>query len=115
MVMANLYLFGWYYHRLKYIFPFAKPGVYQTVPGWKELRNTFPFAFFGGVAAAVIGTWVFLYNVYDIRPRNKIEYCMEDCSGNINPAACEAYCACIHTDGTPQPQCLAEYEVELQE
>lgn len=111
MVMANLYLFGWYYHRVKYLLPFARPTGYQPVPGWKELRNRFPFAFVGGVVVAVVSTWyILLFGAYDIVPRNTLEYCLPQCADKENPEACEAYCACIHTDGTPQPQCLAEYE-----
>ncbi|MGB3183548.1 MAG: DoxX family protein [Cyclobacteriaceae bacterium] len=114
MVMANLYLFGWYYHRLKYILPFARHSDYQQVPGWKELRNKFPFAFFGGAAVAVISTlYILLFGAYDIVPRNTIENCLPQCADKENLAACEAYCACIHTDGTPQPQCLEEYEAAM--
>ncbi|MFA0965031.1 DoxX family protein [Roseivirga sp. BDSF3-8] len=114
MVMANLYLFCWYYHRLKFILPYATYSAYEAMPGWKELRKKFPVAFFAGVFLAIIGTWALLFNIYDIVPRNKMEYCVRECPDNQSPEACMAYCECIHTNGTPQPQCLEAYEEALE-
>ncbi|WPU99878.1 DoxX family protein [Mucilaginibacter sp. cycad4] len=110
MVLANLYLLGWDYDRLKYILPFKqdKKGSY---PPQAEMRsNKFPFIFFGGVFATVVAVIVINQFVYDIRPGNSLIECNNGCAGNAKPEACKVFCDCVHNLGKPLDSCLAQYD-----
>ncbi|MFN8347152.1 MAG: DoxX family protein [Spirosomataceae bacterium] len=106
MLLANLFLLGWDYDRLKYILPFRQ----VNMEAGKRNNHKFPFLFFGGVVLT-LATVVILNNViYDIRPGNEPAECWNGCPGNSNPKACEAFCDCIHNKGKPLSKCLEEYE-----
>jgi len=110
LLLANLFLLCWDYDRLKSILPFKQVKTDASVPREKPLNGKFPFLFFGGVVATLAAV-VFLNNImYDIRPGNAPEECMNGCPGNSNPKACEEFCDCIHNRGKPLSKCLEEYE-----
>lgn len=57
MVLANLHLFGWYYHRIKYILPFKKSAYPDILDDRKNLSNKFPYKFFAGVFVTIVYLW----------------------------------------------------------
>ena len=74
MVLANLYLFGWDYHRLKYILPFKRSAFIAMLPTKKNRSVKFAFKFLSGVfviMAITIGL-VVLMNFKAVMPRNTI-------------------------------------------
>lgn len=109
MLLANLYLLCWHYDRIKYILPFkqSRKDEYSTVKG--PLNKKFPFLFFGGVFATIAAVIIINQHLYDIRPGNSLLECTNGCSGNSDPKACLEFCNCIHTQGKPLNECLAEY------
>jgi len=110
LLLANLFLLCWDYDRLKPILQFKQVKTDASLPKEKSLNGKFPFLFFGGVVATLAAV-VFLNNImYDIRPGNAPEECMNGCPGNSNPKACEEFCDCIHNKGKPLGTCLEEYE-----
>ena len=110
LLLANLFLLCWDYDRLKSILPFKQVKTDASLPKEKPLNGKFPFLFFGGVVATLAAV-VFLNNImYDIRPGNAPEECLNGCPGNSNPKACEEFCDCIHNKGKPLGKCLEEYE-----
>jgi len=109
MLLANLYLLCWDYDRIKPILPFKQGKGNEHAALKKPMSNKFPFLFFGGVVvtlAAVIVTNLYMYN---IRPGNSQEECLNGCPDNANPKACEEFCDCIYNEGKPLHDCLAEY------
>lgn len=108
MVLANLYLLCWDYHKLKLILPFNHPTTYDAIPKQKSLSNTFPTSFFAGVAAVFIVVLV-AANAYEIQPHNTIRACKEQCKGSNKSRACYDFCDCIHKNGKPIDQCLDAY------
>jgi len=110
MVLANLYLLCWDYDRLKYILPFkqSKADIY---PAKKEtLNNKFPFVFFGCVLATAASVVLINNYLYEIRPGNSLIECMNGCTSNANPKACEDFCDCIYNQGQLLDKCLDEYD-----
>ncbi|GGB13365.1 DoxX family protein [Mucilaginibacter rubeus] len=108
MVLANLYLLGWDYDRLKFILPFKQKNSHTTQP---EIRsNKFPFMFFGGVFVTIAAVIVINQFVYDIRPGNSLMECNNGCAGNAKPEACKVFCDCVHNLGKPLDSCLAQYD-----
>jgi uncharacterized membrane protein YphA (DoxX/SURF4 family) len=108
MILANLYLLFWDYDRIKYILSFKQ----VKVPGpasEKKLSNKFPFLFFGSVIAMIAAVIVINIYLYDIRPGNSPEECINGCPGNSDPKACEKFCDCIYVHGKPLEECLTEY------
>lgn len=109
MVLANLYLLCWDYNHIKHILSFkqGKPDAYPA--GEKPLNSRFPFLFFGSVVA-ILAAVIFLNNIiYDIRPGNSREECINSCPGDSDPKACEEFCDCIYNQGKPLTECLTEY------
>ncbi|MBG8553768.1 DoxX family protein [Hymenobacter guriensis] len=106
MVLANLYLLGWYYDRLKYILPFNYPPAALTP---QPTSHKFPVAFFTGVAAAVALVVVGI-NSFDVKPYNMMSECKAQFKGSNRTTAGYAFCACIHKQGRPLDESLAEYE-----
>jgi uncharacterized membrane protein YphA (DoxX/SURF4 family) len=110
LLLANLFLLCWDYDRLKSILQFKQVKTDASFPKEKPLNGKFPFLFLAGVVATLAAV-VFLNNIiYDIRPGNSTEECMNGCPGNSDPKACEEFCDCIHNKGKPLGKCLEEYE-----
>lgn len=108
MVLANLYLFGWYYHRIKYILPFKKSTYPDVLDDRNNLSNKFPFKFFTGVVLTVVVFWLFIMNLYDIMPMNTINDCNSQCTGD-DAQACAEFCECIHTEENDFTECHDTY------
>jgi uncharacterized membrane protein YphA (DoxX/SURF4 family) len=110
LLLANLFLLCWDYDGLKSILPFKQVKTDASLRKEKPLKGKFPFLFFAGVVVTLAAV-VFLNNImYDIRPGNSPEECINGCPGNSNPKACEEFCDCIHNKGKPLGKCLEEYE-----
>lgn len=109
MVLANLYLLCWDYHKLKLILPFNSNRAKMALPKKEERSSRFPTLFFAGVMAAVLLVGVAVTQFYDILPRNSISECMTQCEGVKNPEACADFCDCIHNQGRSLDQCLDQY------
>ncbi len=104
MVLATLYLLAWDYDRLKaIIFRPVKPTPI------KQLSNKFPFRFFAGVFITMILVALTVLNIFELMPRNHMRDCMSQCADAKDPAACAAFCECIHAEGKPLNSCLTEY------
>ncbi|AMM50695.1 hypothetical protein TH61_05200 [Rufibacter sp. DG15C] len=110
MVMANLYLLCWYYHRWKYILPLYPDPNTNPLPKWPELNTTFPFKFFAGVATMMAMVVLFAFHGFELMPRNTSKDCKSQCEDSANPAACVTFCDCIHLAGQPLQKCLEAYE-----
>ena len=110
MLLASLFLLGWYYDQLKYILPVKKVNANDHPAEKKPLSNKFPFLFFGSVIATIAAIIVINLYMYDIRPGNAQDECMNMCPDNSNPKACEEFCDCIYNKGKPLRDCLAQYK-----
>jgi hypothetical protein len=110
MVLANMYLLCWDYHKLKLIFPFSRNSVGNTMPMPESLSSSFPTVFFSGVVAAVLSVVLVNIYAYDIKPHNTMSDCKAQCGDSDNPEACYEFCDCIHVDGQPLDGCLNEYD-----
>lgn len=111
MVLANLYLLGWYYDRIKYLFPFNRPPAieYIEIPG--RARNKFPLLFFSGVAVMVFLIAFVTINGYTIRPRNSFTDCETQAAQSRKPKATMDFCDCIHNRSQPLDSCLLKYNM----
>jgi uncharacterized membrane protein YphA (DoxX/SURF4 family) len=107
MVLADLYLLCWDYHRLKFILLFSEPAVSATLPPTAD--NTFPKMFFAGVVGAVVLV-VVLVSAYDVKPRNTLAECRAQFAGSNRTAAGYRFCDCIHKQGQPLGKTLETYE-----
>lgn len=110
MLLANLYLLGWHYDSLKYLFPFARLKPSESVE-IKPQNKKFPFVFFGFVITAIAIVIVINHFLYDIRPGNSAIECKNGCAGNVDPKACEDFCDCIYVKGKTLDSCLKTYEL----
>jgi uncharacterized membrane protein YphA (DoxX/SURF4 family) len=110
MVLANLYLLCWDYDRLKYIVPLGRPPLPEVSPLPAIQANRFPKRFFAGVATTIFLVGLFVTNIYDIKPRNRLPDCLSQCAKSPDPKACNDFCNCIHTQGNPLNTCLDAYE-----
>lgn len=110
MLLANVYLLWWDYDRLKHILPFKRSNLDIHSAKTKPLSNKFPFAFFGGVIAALAAVVVINIFIYDIRPGNSFEECANGCKGIDQPTAHCTFCDCIYKQGKPLDSCLKEYK-----
>lgn len=108
MLLANLYLLGWDYERLKYILPFTLSSDARTTPN-QEVSRKFPLAFFGCAVAIVILVIAINNYVYDIRPGNSQLECTNGCASNVRPEECKHFCTCIYNEGDPLDKCLEQY------
>lgn len=109
MVLANVYLLCWYYDRLRYILPFGHAAMPSELVPKSAMSRTFPVAFFGGAFAAVVIVGVTVFNLFELRPRNTIGDCQQQCKDSANPEACAKFCDCIHNQGRPLDKCLTDY------
>ena len=101
MLLANVYLLSWDYDRIKYL---VKAGVPV-----KRTNKKFPTVFFGLVVVMIAAVIVINQFMYDIRPGNAMDECVNGCAGNKNPKACLEFCDCIHKKGKTLNECLAAY------
>lgn len=110
MVLANLYLLCWDYHKLKYIFPFNSPPV--QMPKWKELNTRFPIKYFLGVITAVALVIIIINTMYSniFMPRNTMEVCEKNCNKSEDPESCLELCNCVHIKGESLKNCLKMHE-----
>lgn len=111
MVLANLYLFGWDYHRLKYILPFKRSAFIAMLPTKKNRSVKFAFKFLSGVfviMAITIGL-VVLMNFKAVMPRNTIIDCEYQCPESSHEEVCISFCECIHKQGSSLDDCLEKY------
>lgn len=104
MLLANIFLLCWDYDRIKYILSNKTHS-----PQREPLSNKFPFLFFGSVVTMLAAVVVLNIYVYDIRPGNSPEECINGCPGNDDPQACAEFCSCLYDKGKPLRECLAEY------
>jgi len=109
MILANLYLLFWDFDRIKTILSFTQ--FKEHGPSAKEKRSgsKFPFLFFGSVIAMIAAVVVINMYLYDIRPGNSQEECINGCPDNSDPKACDTFCDCIYVQGKPLKECLTEY------
>lgn len=108
MLLASLFLLIWNYDRLKYILSFKQPKADTPVlknPLGIRLRIIFFGGCFAVLAFIIIGT----FYLYEIGPGNSEAECRNQCFSSKNPAACEAFCDCIYSQGQPLDSCLARF------
>ena len=110
MLLANVYLLCWDYDRIKCLVSSKPVKVTDDPAGKKPLSNKFPFLFFGAVVATIAAIIVANIYLYDIRPGNSAEECINGCPGNRNPKACEEFCDCMYGRGKSLHECLEGYE-----
>jgi hypothetical protein len=109
MVLANLYLLGWYYDRLKFILPFHQPSA-TMLPAQASISNKFPTAFFAGAAATVALVVLLVTTGYEVTPRNTLADCRSQFAGSRRTRAGDEFCDCIHKKGQPLNQALDRYD-----
>lgn len=105
MVIACLYLLGWNYDRIKYIFPFNNPPQTPLVQD-----NKFPKWFFAGVFATFLAGGFIITHMYSLMPRNTLTDCERQCKDAKNPNACKVFCESIHNKGQDLDKSLDVYE-----
>lgn len=113
MVLANLYLLCWDYHKLKFILPFNHPETFKAIPNQKCPDDTFPKFFFAGVVATLLIVVLTLTNIFNIQPLNTFSECKTQCKDSENPLGCINFCDCIHKQGQSLNKCLEEYNNAL--
>lgn len=111
MVLSNLYLLGWYYHKWKFILPFNQYSIKYSIPEKRELSDEFPVKFFAGVfiTVVVVVAGLVLLHFNSIMPRNHLSDCRSQCEDREDPEVCYNFCECIHTEGRQYDNCLDEY------
>ena len=109
MVLANLYLLGWYYDKWKYMLPFNRIVTSDELPAMKSLNNTFPTLFFAGILTTVIVFATVVPRLYRIRPRNTYSQCIRQFRGSNRTKAGYDFCDCIHQQGRSLGGCLDAY------
>jgi uncharacterized membrane protein YphA (DoxX/SURF4 family) len=109
MLLANIYLLCWDYDRIKHILPFKQPKAGSDSKKTNALSSKFPFAFFGGVFAAVVLVIVINIFIFEIRPGNSMIECQNGCLESKYPKASMVFCDCIYNQGKPLDKCLEEY------
>jgi len=109
MVLANLYLLCWDYHKLKFMLPFNYPPPQIPIPKSGSLSNRFPIAFFSGVVVTIFLVGLTAFNAFNIQPFNTLPSCQRQCPDSSKPTACYEFCDCIHTKGRPLNECLEVY------
>ncbi len=113
MVLANLFLILWDYHKIKYILPFNEPPEHRILRDKSEGIKTFPTKFFIGSLATLVVLIFVLINMYNIEPRNTLRDCETQAKNSKNPKAVDDFCNCIHTEGQPLNKCLDAYDRAL--
>ncbi|MCP9234392.1 DoxX family protein [Lewinella sp. JB7] len=112
MILANLYLLCWDYHKLRLIFPWNYGTGRSALPPPEEMTFRFPIKFVAAVVATVL--LVFASVVWVMRnalmPMNRVPECRTRCAGSTDPEACLEFCECVHTRGETLDNCLEAYE-----
>lgn len=108
LLLGCIFLLLWNYDRLKYILPFKQ---YMKVPvaATTSLSFRHRIVFFSGVFAVLAFIIVGTTYLYEIGPWNSEAECRNQCYGNKNPAACEAFCDCIYNEGQSLDSCLGMF------
>lgn len=109
MVLANAYLLCWDFDKLKKLLPLKHGNASYRLAEERPLSNRFPYRFFGLVLATLATVVILNLYIYDIRPGNSPEECINGCPGNADPAACEQFCNCIYKEGKSLHECLEIY------
>jgi hypothetical protein len=109
MVLGNLYLLCWDYHKLKFALPVYHTQVNASFPKWNAQSSKFPLKFFATVFAVMGIVGFTAITAFPIYPRNEQPFCETQCETNRNPEACLTFCNCIHTEGRPYTHCLEAY------
>lgn len=106
MVVANIYLLLWDYHKFKRIFPF-----YRNAGPARTVNKKFPVSFFifSFLMVVVLEASLVGFSRFGIMPRNDFGACVKNCKDSKDPQACTTFCDCIHKKGQPLEKCLEEY------
>ena len=113
MVLANLWLLCWDYHKWKYLLPFRASVTDRALPGPVADDRSFPFGFFAGVTAGMLCVVIMAFSLYNIRPRVSYRDCNAQCADSPDPEACRSFCHCVYKVGSPLRDCVADYERAL--
>lgn len=108
-VLASLFLLVWHYDRIKHVWPFKQPSTDPVVLK-KPLDKCLRIIFFGGVIAVIAIIIIGTFYLYEIVPGNSEAECRNQCGDSKNPAACEAFCDCIYSEGKSLDSCLATFD-----
>lgn len=114
MVLANLFLILWDYHKIKYILPFNEPPEHKVLRDKDERIKSFPVRFAIFSFAVLLVLMVILLNMYNIEPYNTLKDCERQANKSKNPKAVDDFCNCIHTQGKPLGKCLDTYNKALE-
>ncbi|HEY1010370.1 MAG: hypothetical protein ACO1NS_02160 [Daejeonella sp.] len=109
LLLASVFLLVWDYRRLKLIFSVSDKKEDHAVQAKPMGRKT-RFWFFSGSFCAVAFVIVINSYLYELRPGNAMGECQSQCEDSRNPAACEAFCDCIHNAGQSLDTCLAIFD-----
>jgi uncharacterized membrane protein YphA (DoxX/SURF4 family) len=115
MVLANVYLLCWDFHKWKYILPFYHNAEHNVACRNQTLSNKFPAAFVVGAAATFFSVVYVATSGFELYPRNTTRDCNLQCADSSNPQACKDFCDCIHKEGEPLDKCLEEYDAATAE
>lgn len=110
MVLANLFLLCWDYHKLKYILPFKHKESKIALEERLVPSNKFPALFFAGVFVTAVSIGLFFRFGYEIAPRITNKDCKIQCPDSKKPEACIQFCDCIHVRGESLEKCLEEFD-----
>ena len=115
MLLANIFLLCWDYHKLKFIFPWYHKTSTENLIVANEKTKHFPWRFVVGsfMVFVVIVGFIVVINKTLLMPRNSISDCQQDCKNATNPEACLVFCDCVHNNGSPLNECLECYEKSL--
>ena len=108
MVLANVYLLCWDYHKLKYIIVGA-PEAIDTERQSQLQSKSFPVGFFAGAAGFLVLLVFIIVNAFDVVPRNTLKDCKQQFIGTNRIKAGDQFCDCIHKYGHSLDSSLQEY------
>ena len=106
MVLANLYLLCWDYHKFRHLCTSSSPA---PPPANPVSSRQFPAKFFAAVVVVVVAL-ALLPDLYQVMPRNSLADCRRQFAGTHRTAAGYQFCSCIHQQGKPLTESLNEYD-----
>lgn len=111
MVLANLYLICWDFHRWKYVLPHRPTTIKAAFPEIYSQTNRFPLKFLTVilVTLVIVVGLVFTMSQKANMPRNSFPECLTQCPDSSNPETCKSFCECIHENGNSLENCLEAY------
>jgi uncharacterized membrane protein YphA (DoxX/SURF4 family) len=115
MLLANVFLLCWDYHKLKFIFPWHHKSSTKNFIVATERLKQFPWKFAVGcfiTFVLVVGSIIIISQTH-LMPRNSITACQQDCNNAANPESCLVFCDCVHKTGSPLNECLECYDKNL--